>query len=459
MLVLDSWVGTKTLEAYNSFYELTRRGFNFDNSCRLFHFGTTKLNKKVCVDCRMTGFLSSGEMALHMRFGLKDASQRALHAPSQLDTELETKKAADYDRLAVLFALCSSLAFVSITGFALLSPFKYSTFIFQYLSYGKFYPAIFETELTDVKYGLLIMIAISECLMSLFLLFGLKCIKRSIKSKSGTSLGFTASASNYSIIVESIPKDLKDASLFAHHFRAEFSNPVQHDTTGFAFVTFRHSWAVYRVLSVYEEIHTRNCLDIPNGQRRNCMTLTSSIILNACYPMTIVFSIGGNVIHVSRAPDPSDVLFENIGITQKAKAVRTFFITLYSLFLGTFSLNFLVVIFLTVLMSNQAYVDGKRMQHFTGSYFLSFHWYEQTTWFAADKKDQPELNFSRTPSVWPVAECMSSLMYLFMIGCIFSRIMPLTIPTLAIFFFLQYWVDKTAILRCYRDPPRFPWTC
>ncbi|KAK2953392.1 hypothetical protein BLNAU_11139 [Blattamonas nauphoetae] len=135
-------------------------------------------------------------------------------------------------------------------------------------------------------------------------------------------------------------------------------------------------------------------------------------------------------------------------------------------------------------MSNQAYVDGKRMQHFTGSYFLSFHWYEQTvstiymsiildpvldfvfellhpvdrllnfqTWFAADKKDQPELNFSRTPSVWPVAECMSSLMYLFMIGCIFSRIMPLTIPTLAIFFFLQYWVDKTAILRCYRDPP------
>ncbi|KAK2953391.1 hypothetical protein BLNAU_11677 [Blattamonas nauphoetae] len=412
MLVLDSWVGTKTLEAYNSFYELTRRGFNFDNSCRLFHFGTTKLNKKglvllthqtpcpshprhtmkyfcpvcgilVCVDCRMTGFLSSGEMALHMRFGLKDASQRALHAPSQLDTELETKKAADYDSLftvdqkvkdvhingsnidaqirtiiqeafetimqitektlrilfsdgttsffqiekglAVLFALCSSLAFVSITGFALLSPFKYSTFIFQYLSYGKFYPAIFETELTDVKYGLLIMIAISECLMSLFLLFGLKCIKRSIKSKSGTSLGFTASASNYSIIVESIPKDLKDASLFAHHFRAEFSNPVQHDTTGFAFVTFRHSWAVYRVLSVYEEIHTRNCLDIPNGQKKE-------------------LSIGGNVIHVSRAPDPSDVLFENIGITQKAKAVRTFFITLYSLIAIIIGIVIMIVI-------------------------------------------------------------------------------------------------------------------
>ncbi|KAK2956155.1 putative calcium permeable stress-gated cation channel [Blattamonas nauphoetae] len=534
--------------------------------------------------------------------------------------------------LAVMFALCSILAVVSIIGFALLSPFKYSTSIFQYLSYGNFYPAIFETELTDVKYGLLIMIAISECLMSLFLLFGLKCIKRSIKSKSGTSLGYTASASNYSIVVEGIPKDLKDASLIANHFRclapvhsvllvydvkewasnqkdidkciefivsdqkaknptikslsyfqlyhmtendriingveelvrlllspdeskkhcfkttrlsflnklsntlkarAEFSNPVQHDTTGFAFVTFRHSWAVDRVLSVYEESYTRNCLDIPNGQIKE-------------------LSIGGNVIHVSRAPDPSDVLFENIGITQKAKAVRTFFITLYSLiaiiigiviiivikrstlqyssdffltaliaivnsivkyiirmivssggrisgalsqsathsgqsfrqFLGTFSLNFLVVIFLTVLMPNQAYVDGKRIQHFTGSYFLSFHWYEQTvstiymniildsvldfvfellhpvdrllnfpTWFAADKKDQPELNFSRTPSPWPVAERMSSLMYLFMIGCIFSHIMPLAIPTLAVFFFLQYWVDKTAILRWYRDPP------
>ncbi|KAK2961605.1 hypothetical protein BLNAU_3403 [Blattamonas nauphoetae] len=135
-------------------------------------------------------------------------------------------------------------------------------------------------------------------------------------------------------------------------------------------------------------------------------------------------------------------------------------------------------------MPNQAYVDGKRMQPFTGSYLLSFHWYEQSvstiymniildsvldfvfellhpvdrllnfpTWFAADKKDQPELNFSRTPSPRPVAERMSSLMYLFMIGCIFSHIMPLAIPTLAVFFFLQHWVDNTAILRWYRDPP------
>ncbi|KAK2961606.1 hypothetical protein BLNAU_3404 [Blattamonas nauphoetae] len=94
--------------------------------------------------------------------------------------------------------------------------------------------------------------------------------------------------------------------------RAEFSNNVQHDTTGFAFVTFRHSWAVDRVLSVYEESYSRNCLEIQNGQIKE-------------------LSIGGNVIHVSCAPDPSDVLFENIGITQKAKAVRPFFLTLYSL--------------------------------------------------------------------------------------------------------------------------------
>ncbi|KAK2953880.1 hypothetical protein BLNAU_11140 [Blattamonas nauphoetae] len=355
MLVLDSWVGTKTLEAYNSFYELTRRGFNFDNSCRLFHFGTTKLNKKglvllthqtpcpshprhtmkyfcpvcgilVCVDCRMTGFLSSGEMALHMRFGLKDASQRALHAPSQLDTELETKKAADYDSLftvdqkvkdvhingsnidaqirtiiqeafetimqitektlrilfsdgttsffqiekglAVLFALCSSLAFVSITGFALLSPLQ-----------------LYHMTENDriMKVGNIVSKIHAVCTLSFL-------------SHSGVSIE-----------------------------QAEFSNPVQHDTTGFAFVTFRHSWAVYRVLSVYEEIHTRNCLDIPNGQKKE-------------------LSIGGNVIHVSRAPDPSDVLFENIGITQKAKAVRTFFITLYSLIAIIIGIVIMIVI-------------------------------------------------------------------------------------------------------------------
>ncbi|KAK2954651.1 putative B-box zinc finger protein [Blattamonas nauphoetae] len=46
MLVLDSWVDTKTLDADNSLFEITRRGFNFDNGGRLFHTGTTKLNKK-----------------------------------------------------------------------------------------------------------------------------------------------------------------------------------------------------------------------------------------------------------------------------------------------------------------------------------------------------------------------------------------------------------------------------
>ncbi|KAK2958161.1 putative calcium permeable stress-gated cation channel [Blattamonas nauphoetae] len=73
----------------------------------------------------------------------------------------------------------------------------------------------------------------------------------------------------------------------------------------------------------------------------------------------------------------------------------------------------------------------------------------------ADSKDQSSLNQAYMPSPWPVASRLAQIVKMVWICVLVSACAPFLVPILALFFTIEYFVDKHNVLRVYEQPRHY----
>ncbi|KAK2961297.1 hypothetical protein BLNAU_3743 [Blattamonas nauphoetae] len=155
------------------------------------------------------------------------------------------------------------------------------------------------------------------------------------------------------------------------------------------------------------------------------------------------------------------------------------------LFLADFGMNALTLFFLSVLIKPIPF-QGSFQTYSPRFYILSPDWFSTIvmmfltnilidiaivilleitqivsfifkipTFLSADTKPQSSLNNAYLPSEWPAADRLAQIVKIEWICLMVSVCAPFLVPLLALFYTVQFFVDKRNILRVYAEPKHF----